>query len=63
MNTKLVLTAVAALAFAAHADSILWHFKGKDGQEAPASVSDVSGSYSLARTQLGPSGSYTTQLA
>ena len=63
MNIKLVLTAVAALAFTAHADSILWHFKGRDGQEAPATIADVSGSYSLVRAQLGPAGSYTTQLS
>jgi hypothetical protein len=63
MKTKLISTVLAVLVFTVQADSILWHFKGEDGHEAPASISDVSGSYSLARTQLGPSGSYTTQLA
>ena len=65
MKTKIRMTfaAVAAVAFAAHAETVLWHFSGKDGQEAPSSIADVSGTYSLARTQLGPSGSYTTQLS
>lgn len=63
MKAMLILVAVVAVAFAAQAETVLWHFGGRDGKVAPASITDVSGSYSLARTQLGPSGSYTTQLA
>jgi len=59
----MTFAAVAAVAFAAHAETVLWHFGGRDGQEAPATIADVSGSYSLARAQLGPAGSYTTQLS
>ena len=62
-NKIMALTAVAMVTFTMQAESILWHFSGKDGQEAPSSIADVSGTYSLARTQFGPSGSYTTQLS
>ena len=45
MKTKIRMTfaAVAAVAFAAHAETVLWHFGGRDGQEAPATIADVSG--------------------
>lgn len=62
-KTRMTFAAVAAVAFAAHAETVLWHFGGRDGQEAPATIADVSGSYSLVRAQLGPAGSYTTQLS
>lgn len=63
MKTMLTFAAVAAVTFAAHAETVLWHFRGRDGQEAPASIADVSGLYSLTRVQLGPTGSYTAQLS
>ena len=63
MKTMPTFAAVAAVTFAAQAETVLWHFRGRDGQEAPASIADVSGSYSLTRVQLGPAGFYTTQLS
>jgi hypothetical protein len=63
MKTKLILTVLAVLVFTVQADSILWHFGGRDGQSAPASITDVSGAYSLSRVQLGPAGVYTAQLS
>ncbi|MBQ3747095.1 MAG: hypothetical protein II863_06770, partial [Kiritimatiellae bacterium] len=63
MKTMLTFAAVSAVAFALQAETVLWHFGGRDGQEAPATIADVSGSYSLVRAQLGPAGSYTTQLS
>ena len=58
---RIILTALMMIGLPLIADSVLWHFEGEDGQEAPSSIADVSGTYSLVRTQLGPSGSYTTQ--
>ena len=63
MKTMLTLAAVAAVTVAAQAETVLWHFSGRDGEEAPSSIADVSGLYSLARVQLGPAVSYTAQLS
>ena len=63
MKAMLILVAVVAVAFAAQAETVLWHFGGRDGKVAPASITDVSGAYSLSRMQLGPAGVYTAQFS
>ena len=66
MKTMLTFAAVAAVTFAAQAETVLWHFGGRDGEEAPSSIADVSGTYTLDRKYHTPSpqpASYTIPLS
>lgn len=56
MKRCVIVKAVAAISAMiltpAVADSVFWHFNGKDGDLAPATLTDTSGTYSMKRYQV-----------
>ena len=59
---RIILTASMMIGLPLIADSVLWHFGGLDGVEAPASITDTSGTWTLSRT-LNGSGTFTDQMS
>ena len=66
MKRCVIVKAVAAMSAMiltpAVADSVFWHFNGKDGESAPTTLTDTSGTYSMTRFQITEQGhSYANQ--